>query len=245
MKPAAVSPNRRQPAPLPTAPIQRVFAVGRKPGTLDELEPVFSDFSIEARRVVSGVLALEQVRYAAPDLLIVEHPLPDMSTHDFVNSIRNQVSEKLTILVLTPESRIGDLAELESNGELILRSDGPRDRFLESAKSFLRRDRRTPCNVMVRLSVRLGDSQLLRLAQMVNLSRNGMLVRTSEQVPLGADVAFEIYLSERSEPLRGAAQTVRYVRGAGNEVLAVGLKFVELRNSGRERLLSFLESPAG
>lgn len=230
--------------PLSPPTQQSVLQVGPEPGLLDELEPLLEEDSVMARRVDRGALALDQLRLTLPDLLIIEHPLADMPTTELVHAARQLMGNELTILLLSEERRRSELSVLEEAGEIVLRADVPQDELLDAARAFLRQYRRYARSVMVRLRVTIGDTQLLRMAQTVNLSARGMLVRTSEPFPLGSDVRFEMLLPGDEESIRGTARAVRYADPAVERISGVGLRFLELDGDGAVRLSRFLRPAA-
>ncbi len=176
------------------------------------------------------------------DLVVLEHPLEDASTEDFFGRLSSVLPQgrQPMVVILAATADEEQLVALEGLGYLVLASESPAEQLEAEIAKFLRKDLRPPARVMVRMEVRLGGGRLLRLAQSVNVSINGMLVRTDERHPLGSEVAFEFSLPGDKKPTRGVAEVVRHTRPEIERVRGIGLRFSSIEGDGKERLEAFI-----
>jgi uncharacterized protein (TIGR02266 family) len=98
---------------------------------------------------------------------------------------------------------------------------------------------------MVKMVVKLGVGQVMRMAQSVNISNSGMLIRTTEHFPLGSEVKLIFPLPGITEPLQADAQVVRHAIPDREGITGMGLKFVNLAPEHKARLDQYLRGQVG
>jgi Tfp pilus assembly protein PilZ len=90
------------------------------------------------------------------------------------------------------------------------------------------------------MAVRVGDGAVLRACQSENISVSGMLIRTSEEFPIGSQVRLEFALTDDDEPLVCLAEVVRYTEPVKEKIRGMGVNFLSFEDDGWSRLEGFL-----
>ena len=116
-------------------------------------------------------------------------------------------------------------------------------------------DRRS-VRLMVQLDATIDDGKIARMCQTENLSKSGMLVRTSAPLPIGTkvDIQFLFRGDPALEPeqlpggyafVEGEALVVRHTEPAKEPTFGMGLQFVRLEEHGKNLLGKFLDLQEG
>ena len=69
---------------------------------------------------------------------------------------------------------------------------------------------------------------------------SGMLIRTSEEFPVGSEIRLEFSVAEDQEPITCQAEVVRYTRPDVEKIRGMGVTFLSFMSDGRQRLEEFL-----
>ena len=99
---------------------------------------------------------------------------------------------------------------------------------------------RSATRLLVSLAVHLDTDQRLIACQTLNVSRTGMLVRTSAQLPLGTRLAVSFRLPNDPNPFEAQAEVVRHADAGLEGTNAVGMQFFDVRAEDSERLDAFV-----
>lgn len=223
---------------------QQILVVGADSEALQRVLPVLAKHSVDTHRQQSGEAALNAIQnLSVVDLVFVSYPLPDMGFGDFVISVTGIVapSRPPQIVVLVSKADVAGVAGHVGHGVQVLPADLP-DNVLERATAkFLRKAPRPATRIMVKMTVKLGEvGHVLRMAQSVNISASGMLIRTTEHYPLGSEVALEFALPGSLEPVQVEAQVVRHAIPDREGITGMGLKFTGLAPEHKTRLEKYL-----
>lgn len=219
---------------------QRVLLVGDAERHLETLRPVFDQFLIEPLVVPTGKLAQSVARELPVDLVIAGHPVPDMRTAGFVRGLREAGTGGFQIVVLARRSSFGGLSRLQGPGIKLVCTDPGGEKLEQDIAACLKIAPRTRSRMMVTLDVRVGNLRIRRMCQAVNLSETGMLVRSTDRLPLGERVTFEIPLPDQDLPLKGEAEVVRHADPVVERLEGMGLRFGQLEARQSSRLQDYL-----
>jgi hypothetical protein len=124
---------------------------------------------------------------------------------------------------------------------VVLAVTEPRAVLEEVAARLLGVATRRAIRFMVRLHVSLATGEQTILCQTDDVSLHGMLVRTSNPLPVGTRLGFEFNLPGDRHPIQGEAEVVRHTAPQIGEVPGMGLKNGVLKGDGTERLQAFLD----
>jgi uncharacterized protein (TIGR02266 family) len=222
---------------------QQILVAGADTEALQRVLPVLEKHSVDIHRKQAGEAALNAVQnLSVVDLVFVSYPLPDMGFGDFVMAVTGIVSPSRPpqIVVLVSKADVAGVAGHVGHGVQVLPADLP-DKLLERvAAKFLRKAPRPATRIMVKMVVKLGVGKVLRMAQSVNISASGMLIRTHEHYPLGSEVALEFALPGARDPVHAEAQVVRHAIPDREGVKGMGLKFTGLAPEHKTRLERYL-----
>ncbi len=222
---------------------QKILTVGGGE-LLAGLEPILSRASVEAVHVPEPEAAVALLaEFPDLELVIVEYPLPTAAINRLLEALarRPPSSYAPRMVLMFPASLAAEVSTYSEQGVLVLGGQQPVERLEAAISGYLRRDPRPSRRLMVRLELRLGPGSILRLAQTRDLSSTGMLVRTTERVPIGTELSFEFELPGVEEPIRGTAEVVRYTVPERERVEGMGVRFKSLEAGGQAALDGFLE----
>jgi uncharacterized protein (TIGR02266 family) len=222
---------------------QQVLVVGSDTEALQRILPVLQKHSVDLHRQQAGEAALNAIQnLSVVDLVFVSYPLPDMKFGDFVIAVTGIVSPTRPpqIIVLVSKADVAGVAGHVGHGVQVLPADLPANVLERATAKFLRKAPRNATRIMVKMVVTLGVGKVMRMAQSVNLSASGMLIRTNEHYPLGSEVALEFALPGTPEPVQAEAQVVRHAVPDREGVTGMGLKFTGLTPEHKTRLERYL-----
>ena len=111
----------------------------------------------------------------------------------------------------------------------------------QSARAARKRDdtelRKHP-RVPVRRPIVFSDDRILAAGELINLSKEGCGVKTTEPVPKGLYLRLWIFLSGKDSPLEVELAPVRWSKNDGQ----FGLEFIRMPGESHERLHRALET---
>jgi uncharacterized protein (TIGR02266 family) len=227
---------------------QQVLVVGSDTEALQKALPVLEKHSVDIHRQQAGEAALKAIQeLSVLDLVFVSYPLPDMEFGAFVMSVTGIVSPSRPpqIVVLVSKADVAGVAGHVGKGVQVLPADLPDNVLAKAAAKFLRKAPRPATRIMVKMVVKLGVGQVMRMAQSVNISNSGMLIRTTEHFPLGSEVSLIFPLPGITEPVKADAQVVRHAIPDREGITGMGLKFVNLAPEHKARLDQYLRGQVG
>ncbi len=210
---------------------------------LDKLQRTLRE-SYEVRTSTSGVEAIHLIK-TVPEVhvLVVSEDLPRMKGTEFLRFLHEMFkgSESIIKILLAEGGENGSVIDLVSNGRIDCCLAKPSDPAVLLRKvNFLLAQRSREKRTSMRIS--LNGSQDVRIetgtlgdARVVNLSENGMFLKTLSFFPEGSSLPLTIALPDG----RQYAVTGRIVRQDIDEG-GVGVEFQALDDDSRHSLLQFL-----
>ena len=89
-----------------------------------------------------------------------------------------------------------------------------------------------------------GELQSWREAMTIDLSGNGMALRTKEVIPVGTRMSLRLVLSIRPQPINIEAEVIAVSKIAGHaDTYRLGLHFIDINEGERWQIVGFLNSP--
>lgn len=185
--------------------------------------------------------AANRLTEAVPELLILVHPLPDCDTVQFWRDLEVKLGASMpqTVVVAAPED-LFDLEPMQEAGVPLINGKGLREEIESALSAYLRMSPRPHARVMVKVAVELGTGKILRIAQTVNVSRSGLLIRTQERFPPGATLDLKMELPGDHDSIEARAEVVRTTDPEVENVRGIGARFVWFRGADEERFDDFM-----
>jgi len=177
-----------------------------------------------------------------PSVLLVSYPLWDTSLDELLLALERTVSDQqpLPVVVLAPADVVAEVETFADQGITVLSEDQDPEHLCRSLRVLLGAEQRVHPRFIVRMAVRVGAGALLRACQSEDISLSGMLIRTSEEFPIGSEIRLEFALAEDQEPITCQAEVVRYTRPDVENVRGMGVTFLSFMSDGQQRLEEFL-----
>jgi CheY-like chemotaxis protein len=193
---------------------------------------------VERHAASSAEAAKKLLQSAKVHLLVVHRDLPGAA--ELLHVLRRQSDTRhLSMMVVAPEDF--DPAEvelLEAGANAILRLPASAEwdeRLTRLMEVPVRKDVRFPMSFEI--LTHPGGSVETVSALTVNLSVSGMLIASSFELRIGADLDFDFRLPDDDVTIRGCGRVVRMA--ARNRY---GVEFYGLEGDGQERVQAFIEA---
>jgi uncharacterized protein (TIGR02266 family) len=206
---------------------------------MQRVVPILERSHYRVERVADGrtaILLTQRMRY---QYLVVAYPLPDIELERFVGELRRAPSPSLTarLLLVTREDRFREASGLRDEGLIAGAVSMERaDADLDTAMThFLTTAPRVAETFAVRMRV-VGSVTEAVMAETVNLSESGVLLRTDAKLPPGTAVELELDLPRTREPIAASAVVVRAANPPSEQVAGLGLQFIGFAADGQARL---------
>lgn len=185
--------------------------------------------------------AANRLTEATPDLLILVHPLPGCETAKFWMNLERELGSAMpqTVVVTSPED-LFDLEPLQAAGVPFLNGMASSEEIAAALSAYLRMSPRPHARVMVKVAVEMGAGKVLRIAQTVNVSRSGLLIRTKERFPPGSKLDLKMELPGDTNLIEARAEVVRLADPEVENVRGIGARFVWFRGSDEDRFDEFM-----
>ena len=216
----------------------RVLTVLSDPELWARLQGILSRRQVEVNRVPSGAGALILTGNLRYDLIIIQHPLPDLSLDDLLVSIRtlDSTSTNSPVVVLVdPALKPAEAPTREGDLVKILPSDVAEGDFNSVMSNLLGVAARFAARVMVQIEVGLDSGISSRLYQAENLSETGVLLRGGQHIPIDTPVRFEFNLPNEVDPIAGIGLVVRHT-SMTETTPGIALQFADLGADHLRRL---------
>ena len=221
-----------------------VLIIGPHRQAHDLFNPLWAEMQLEKQRFTSTDAALEMMRGEDPPrAVLVSYPLWDSSLDDLLAAMERALSsnQRVPVVILAPENVLFEVAAFADRGITVLSEGKEPEELCKSLRGLLEPDRRAHPRFNVRMAVRVGAGSVLRACQSEDVSISGMLIRTSEEFPVGSGVRLEFALAEDQEPIACQAEVVRYTQADVAQTRGMGVHFLSFEVNGRERLERFLK----
>jgi DNA-binding response OmpR family regulator len=210
----------------------------------EQVRPFVSRSTVEVTRVRSGQHALSVGRDSSFDLLLVQHPLPDLEFSEFFATIRapGSACTGSPLLILTRDNRLESVVEF-LDGELAqaVCIDAAPEQFRLALAELIGVATRAKARLGVELSARLDQGSIQQFCQTVNVSEAGMLIRIGRPLPLGTKVQVTLSLPDEDEPIEARGEVLRHTVRGLESVEGVAIRFLEFNADGQLRLANFID----
>lgn len=220
-----------------------VLIIGPHRQAHDLFNPLWAEMNLEKHRFASTNAALEMMHEETPpSAVLVSYPLLDSSLDDLLAAMHRMLPQQqpVPVVILAPESSLFEVAAYEDRGVTVLSEAKEPEELRKSLRGLMGHTQRIYPRMIVRMAVRVGAGSVLRACQSEDLSLSGMLIRTSEEFPIGSEVRLEFGLTEDEEPVACQAEVVRYTHLDREKVRGMGVHFLAFEEDGLERLQEFL-----
>ncbi len=187
-----------------------------------------------------GLEAAAQQRFA---LILARVPLTDLSVPALASGMTQRFSLNAdTPLVLLAEGMQYEAALAYENSRILLvdasKSTHELDRIVSHALGIAIR---ASARLDVELEVETGAAQSRRHCRTRDISRSGMLLDSTEPLPVGTEFVFNFTLPKRFTPIHGRAQVVRHEGAARSPRAGMGVKFLSFPEGAEDAIESFVE----
>lgn len=210
----------------------------------EQVRPLVSRSTVEVTRVQSGQHALSIGRDSSFDLLLVQHPLPDLEFSEFFKTIRAPESAcaESPMLILTRDNRLESVVEY-LDGELAQAAciDAAPEQFRLALAELIGVATRAKARLGVELAARLERGPIQLFCQTVNVSEAGMLIRLGRPLPLGTKVKVTLSLPDEDEPIEASGEVLRHTIRGLDPVQGIAVRFLDFTGDGRARLANFID----
>jgi DNA-binding response OmpR family regulator len=223
---------------------KRAIIVDDEPATCELIEKVLTSAGIESLTLTKSEEAPEILRHGkfAVAFLDYEMAFPDGLT--LARQMRASGSNLRTpIVLISHDQRPAAMAKgFEAGASFFVYKPIDKDRLLRLVRAtqgaiddIHRRTRRVPVKSKVRITFRGQEIE----GETVNVSLEGMLIRTPRMLPIGSSVGVSLHLNQATKPVVGAGSVVRLV---GHEQMGIHLGRLTLEESQKlqEYLLPLL-----
>lgn len=209
----------------------------------DQIRPLVSRTDVEISRVFKGHNALTMAVGSRYDLLVVQHPFPDLEFAEFFRRVRAPESAccRAPMLILTLRDEGQSVAEYLEDGlarECLLEASP--EQIRSSLNALLGVAMRAKARLSVELSARLENESLQLFCQTINVSEGGMLIRSRRALPLGTRVQLTLTLPGEGESIDAVGEVLRHTTPGVDPVQGLAIRFVDIEGDGRARLADFV-----
>jgi len=209
----------------------------------DKISPLLQRDSFDVNQAPNAESALLLTSNMAYSLVVLVHPLRGTSIEDFLKRLRRResASADVPVLILAAPERIDSLTPLVVAGRVSLVSASQPKTDLQTEVSRLLGIRiRSAARLPITLPVRIGDGALERACQTENISESGILLRTSQLLPIGTELQIEIPTPGDDPPFSLRAEVIRHSVPQVEKVTGMGLKFIDLSEGDETRLRDYI-----
>ena len=240
--PALLDSSVTDPAMHLKAPAPRILAVGFPAPDYQRLSATF-DASWDVDPLPGGQGALDLLKLAPVDLVVLHHPLPDVSLEPFLEILRSgqMMSRSTSLIVVTKRESAAEACRFIGRGaNRVLSLERAQDLLAPTMHALLRVAPRKAASFSARLEMpRLGSF----LGVVRNSSKTGLLIETGQQPPRGTELGFELDVPNAGAPILGRAKVVRHTTPDREGVVGLGMRITAFsgRDAGR-RYSAFVEA---
>ncbi len=223
---------------------QRVLVVIQSPETFEAVMPLLSRATLKVERIPSAPGALKVAGKSRYDLILAQHPLPDLGLKEFLSGLRRlrSRSKAAPVVLLTQPDCVDPVAGRPRSDRVeAISLEQPTTQILAAISKALGVAPRTAVRLLVQLRVKLVGGSFVLACQSKNLSESGLLLRTSRLLPVGSEVQFSFCLPDDQREIAGLARVVRHA-GPEDHMEGMGLTFLRMESAARALLRDFLAS---
>lgn len=244
----AIVTNRREshpasvPYPLPPE-AKKLLIVA----TEEEARYFFGSFldrmDLPGIRIDSGQRCLELAAQQRFGLILARIPLPDLSLPALADGLNQRFSlnNDTPLLMLAEGKQYEAAAGFRSSRIQVVDVSQDASAVAEMIQKALGIAIRTATRLDVELEVQTGVEQDRRHCRTRDLSRTGMLIDSTEPLPVGTEFVFNFTLPQRFTPIHGRGQVVRHDGTPQSPRAGMGIKFVAFPEGAEDAIDSFVE----
>lgn len=224
---------------------ESILFIGPHRQVHDLFNPLWAELEIEKQRFTSTEAAVEVLHSGSPPgAILISYPLWDSSVEDILAAMGRILGpeKQIPVVLLAPEDTLFEVAGLEDRGVQVLSEGKSPEELRKSLHGLLAHTQRDHPRFIVRMSVQVGAGSVLRACQSEDISLSGMLIRTSEEFPIGADLELEFAPDDDEEPIRCQARVMRFTNPENEQNRGMGVRFLAFENGGEQRLEEFLSA---
>jgi hypothetical protein len=223
-----------------------VLLAGIGRGPFAALAPVLDRQNLNVLRVATPEAAIEYASTQPVDLFIFDAHPEEMTLEEIVPLFRAEgaASAKSALLLIADRSQDSEARSLIGRGvNRVAYLDDPPERIEEHVVDLLEVAPRAAVRFAIRLYTTLDNGLEVAPGHTENLSLSGMLVQTPATLEPGHTAVYELIYDEMEEAVKGNADIVR--RATHNGVRSIGVRFLDFKGEGRERLDEILSDIFG
>lgn len=220
------------------------LAVGLDQGTMRHFVARARSRNLDVECVAQARRATEMACERRFELIACAYPLPDMVMREFGNALRHRTSasKNAALLVLSLPDMQAEAGRGLPSGRALVRSRRDNGPLLYDAISHLLRVApRTTLDVPVEVSPDDGAEPGSGIARLVNVSKSGMLLASSDPPEVGSRWHFCFSTEPDAEPVSGAGVVVRHSRPGRSTPRGFAIRITSLLPGAEDRLLRILE----
>jgi len=212
---------------------KRAIIVDDEPATCELIEKVLTSAGIESLTVTKSEEAPEILRHGRFAVAFLDYHMDFPDGRVLARQMRASGSNRRTpIVMISDDQRPAAVSEgFEAGASFFLYKPVDKDRLQRlvratqaSIESGLRRTRRVELKSKVNIKFRGQEIE----GETINVSLEGMLIRTPRMLPIGSSVDVSLRLSHAQEPVVGAGSVVRL---HGHEQMGIHLGRLTLEES--------------
>ena len=219
-----------------------VAGVGR--GPFEALAPVLDRHKLEVVQVALPENSVELARSERFDLVIFDAEPREVSLGEVVAKIREGLSaSRMTSLLVLAEHRNAEAArKLVGRGvnRVMLVDDSP-ELIDQQVAELLHIAPRADIRLSTHLRTSVADGTEEVLADVVNISLSGLLVRTDTLFEIGEKVVVSLYPGDRDDPVVAKAEVSRRALAERGGVDGFGIRFLSFAADGELRIGAVVE----
>ena len=222
---------------------ESILIIGPHRQVHDLFNPLWAELDIEKQRFASTEAAIEVLHSGnPPGAILISYPLWDSSVEDILAAMGRILGPEVSVpvVLLAPQDSLFEVAALEDRGVRVLSEGKPPEELRKSMHDLLAHTQRDHPRIIVRMSVQVGAGSVLRACQSEDISLSGMLIRTSEEFPIGADLELEFAPDDEEESIRCQARVMRFTNPENEQTRGMGVRFLSFEDGGQQRLEEFL-----
>ncbi|HEY4817993.1 MAG TPA: response regulator [Candidatus Acidoferrum sp.] len=219
---------------------KRAIIVDDEAATCELIEKVLTSAGIESTKVTKSEEAPEILRHGKFDVAFLDYEMAFPDGLTLARQMRASGSNRLTPIVLvSDDQRPAAMARgFEAGASFFVYKPIDKERLLRLVRAtqgaidnVLRRTRRVPLKSKVQIKFRGQEIE----GETVNVSLEGMLIRTPRMLPIGSSVGVSLQLNQAMTPVVGAGSVVRL---HGREEM--GIHLGRLTREQSQRLQEYL-----
>jgi len=207
-------------------------------------ETFFKRTGCEILTAGSGEEALAVSQKSAPDLILLDYLMPDLTGDQVCREIRKLESLKdIPIMIVSTSANDADIKKCFAAGanDYVTKPINPQE-VLAKAAALMKIPYRLHFRIPVHFKVQGEASQLTFTAFSRNISRGGILIEAEKKIALGSRVELQFQLLTEGPNLEVAGEVARVSFDDRKGVYLVGIKFRELDPLSQTLINDFVDA---